>query len=62
HPYPPLGGQFRNNIVHELNAQYAQRVRLAVSFNLRGAGRSEGSTSWTGIAEQEDLRTMLDAL
>ncbi|KAJ1946051.1 hypothetical protein FBU59_002135 [Linderina macrospora] len=62
HPYPPLGGQFRNNVVHELNGHYAKRIALAVSFNLRGAGRSEGGTSWTGLAEQEDLRTVLDAL
>ncbi|KAJ1872755.1 hypothetical protein LPJ55_002839 [Coemansia sp. RSA 990] len=56
HPYPPLGGQLRNNVVQELSAALDRRVALSFAFNLRGAGRSEGRTSWTGAAELEDLR------
>ncbi|PIA19024.1 hypothetical protein COEREDRAFT_6184 [Coemansia reversa NRRL 1564] len=62
HPYPPLGGQLRNNVVHELACVLERRVGVSVAFNLRGAGRSEGRTSWTGASEQEDLRSVLDML
>ncbi|KAI8321989.1 hypothetical protein GQ54DRAFT_297674 [Martensiomyces pterosporus] len=62
HPYPPLGGQVRNNVVHELSSRFDRRVSLTIAFNLRGAGKSEGKTSWTGSLEQEDLRTILDAI
>ncbi|KAJ2001759.1 hypothetical protein GGI04_003616 [Coemansia thaxteri] len=62
HPYPPLGGQFRNNVTHELGGRFDGRVAVSVAFNLRGAGASEGRTSWTGAAEQEDLRSILDML
>ncbi|KAJ2453178.1 hypothetical protein EV183_002425 [Coemansia sp. RSA 2336] len=62
HPYPPLGGQLRNNVVQELSASLDRRVALTVAFNLRGAGRSEGRTSWTGAAELEDLRAVLGML
>ncbi|KAJ2795959.1 hypothetical protein H4S07_006346 [Coemansia furcata] len=62
HPYPPLGGQFRNNVVHELSTRFDSNVGLSVAFNLRGAGASEGRTSWTGVSEQEDLRSILDML
>ncbi|KAJ2801882.1 hypothetical protein H4R20_003505 [Coemansia guatemalensis] len=62
HPYPPLGGQLHNNVVHELGCVMERRVAVSVAFNLRGAGRSEGRTSWTGASEQEDLRSILDML
>ncbi|KAJ2347865.1 hypothetical protein GGH91_001647 [Coemansia sp. RSA 2671] len=62
HPYPPLGGQFRNNVVHELSSRFDSSVGVSVAFNLRGAGASEGRTSWTGTSEQEDLRSILDML
>ncbi|KAJ2082351.1 hypothetical protein H4R24_001656 [Coemansia sp. RSA 988] len=62
HPYPPLGGQLRNNVLHELGCVMERRVAVSVAFNLRGAGRSEGRTSWTGASEQEDLRSVLDML
>ncbi|KAJ2892677.1 hypothetical protein IWW38_003125, partial [Coemansia aciculifera] len=48
HPYPPLGGQYRNNVVHELCTRFDSSVGVSVAFNLRGAGASEGRTSWTG--------------
>ncbi|KAJ2584601.1 hypothetical protein GGH95_000268 [Coemansia sp. RSA 1836] len=62
HPYPPLGGQYRNNVVHELCARFDSSAGVSVAFNLRGAGASEGRTSWTGASEQEDLRSILDML
>ncbi|KAJ1735917.1 hypothetical protein LPJ61_000290 [Coemansia biformis] len=62
HPYPPLGGQLRNNVVHELSTGLGGRVAVSIAFSLRGAGRSEGRTSWTGAAEQDDLRSILDML
>ncbi|KAJ2353799.1 hypothetical protein IWW50_000242 [Coemansia erecta] len=62
HPYAPLGGQMQNNVMQELGSRLDRRVAVSVAFNLRGAGRSEGRTSWTGAAEQEDLRSVLDML
>ncbi|KAJ2401724.1 hypothetical protein GGI23_001202 [Coemansia sp. RSA 2559] len=62
HPYPPLGGQFRNNVVHELRSRLDRRTTVSVALNLRGAGSSEGKTSWTGLAEHEDLCSVLDML
>lgn len=60
HPYAPLGGQFRNNVVQELSSHLAERAALTIAFNLRGAGASDGRTSWTGFGEQEDLLAILD--
>ncbi|KAJ2704332.1 hypothetical protein FB645_003337 [Coemansia sp. IMI 203386] len=62
HPYAPLGGRFRNKVIADIDSQLGRRVALTVAFNLRGAGRSEGRTSWTGMPEQEDLRSVLDML
>ncbi|KAJ1767292.1 hypothetical protein IW140_005985 [Coemansia sp. RSA 1813] len=62
HPYPPLGGQFRNNVVHELRSRLDRCAAVSVALNLRGAGSSEGKTSWTGLAEHEDLCSVLDML
>ncbi|KAJ2548500.1 hypothetical protein EV175_004806 [Coemansia sp. RSA 1933] len=62
HPYAPLGGQFRNNVVHELRSRLDRRVAVSIALNMRGAGGSEGKTSWTGAAEHEDLCTVLDML
>ncbi|KAJ1818244.1 hypothetical protein LPJ75_001499 [Coemansia sp. RSA 2598] len=62
HPYAPLGGCFRNKVIADIDSYLGRRVALTVAFNLRGAGRSEGRTSWTGVAEQEDLRSILDML
>ncbi|KAJ2779218.1 hypothetical protein H4R18_004130 [Coemansia javaensis] len=62
HPYAPLGGQLRNNVIDELRARLAAHAAVAVAVNLRGAGRSEGRTSWTGAAELEDLRSVLAML
>ncbi|KAJ2713316.1 hypothetical protein H4R19_002315, partial [Coemansia spiralis] len=62
HPYPPLGGQLNNNVVAELGSGLQGRVEVSVAFSLRGAGRSEGRTSWTGAAELDDLRSILDML
>ncbi|KAJ1644331.1 hypothetical protein J3B02_002987 [Coemansia erecta] len=62
HPYAPLGGRFQNKVIADIDSHLGRRVALTVAFNLRGAGRSEGRTSWTGVAEQEDLRSILDML
>ncbi|KAJ2724223.1 hypothetical protein GGI07_002093 [Coemansia sp. Benny D115] len=62
HPYAPLGGQFRNNVVSEVRRRMTPHVSVCIALNLRGAGCSEGRTSWTGQAEQEDLRSVLDML
>ncbi|KAJ2517853.1 hypothetical protein H4217_003690 [Coemansia sp. RSA 1939] len=62
HPYPPLGGQFRNNVIYELRSRLDQRAAVSVALNLRGAGGSGGKTSWTGLAEREDICSVLDML
>ncbi|KAJ1725585.1 hypothetical protein LPJ53_000255 [Coemansia erecta] len=62
HAYAPLGGNMRNKVLEEIDRQVGRRVGLTIGLNMRGAGRSEGRTSWTGQAEQEDVRSLLDML
>ncbi|KAJ2783543.1 hypothetical protein GGI15_002548 [Coemansia interrupta] len=62
HAYAPLGGNMRNKVLDEIDRQVGRRVGLTIGLNMRGAGRSEGRTSWTGLPEQEDVRSVLDML
>ncbi|CAG8452548.1 6776_t:CDS:2 [Paraglomus occultum] len=62
HPYGPLGGNFNNNVVVAIEEFFLSREYLTLAFNFRGVGKSEGRTSWTGAAECDDYRTMVDFL
>ncbi|KAL7752958.1 hypothetical protein RI367_001409 [Sorochytrium milnesiophthora] len=60
HPYGPLGGDLKNNIVRELTATLASLGMSTLRFNMRGVRPSTGSASWTSAAEVEDLRHVVD--
>ncbi|KAK9710210.1 hypothetical protein K7432_008601 [Basidiobolus ranarum] len=62
HPYGPLGGNFDNNVIRKLQTYFTQQGFVVVSFNSRGSGNSSGKTSWTGIPETEDYKTIVSYL
>ncbi len=55
HPHPLYGGEMRNNVVGSLWRALPQDGLLALRFNFRGVGASEGSFE-NGIGEARDLR------
>lgn len=58
HPHPLYGGDMRNSVVVAICRALAQRRMLALRFNFRGVGRSQGSYGG-GIGEQEDAKAAL---
>jgi len=61
HPYAPLGGSMDDHVVLSLQAALHKKFRdwHLVTFNFRGAGKSQGRTSWSGIPEQGDLEAVI---
>jgi alpha/beta superfamily hydrolase len=59
HPHPLNGGSMSNIIIRNLGEALASRSIIALMFNFRGVGKSEGSYGG-GIGEQEDLIAALD--
>ncbi|KAJ1984168.1 hypothetical protein H4R34_000822 [Dimargaris verticillata] len=61
HPYAPLGGNFDNNVICALEAHWLRQFpdSMTVAINLRGAGRSQGRTSWSGRPEEHDVKTVV---
>jgi alpha/beta superfamily hydrolase len=59
HPHPLNGGSMSNNVIRKLGEALVRRSIVAVMFNFRGVGKSEGSYGG-GIGEQEDLIAALD--
>ena len=55
HPYSLLGGNNRNHVVCFLERIFLNRGISTLCVNMRGAGRSEGRTSWTCTPEKDDL-------
>ncbi|KAI1355523.1 Alpha/Beta hydrolase protein [Xylaria sp. FL0043] len=62
HPYAPLGGCFDDPIVDVAAGTILQLGFLAATFNFRGAGSSEGRTSWTSKTEQADYISVVGFL
>ncbi|KAI7868712.1 Alpha/Beta hydrolase protein [Spinellus fusiger] len=62
HPYGPLGGTMDNNVVSALHHYFDRKGYVVIRMNFRGSGRSEGRTSWTGMAEREDYDSVVDYL
>jgi alpha/beta superfamily hydrolase len=61
HPHPQHGGTMDNKVVITLARAFAQLGALAVRFNFRGVGASEGA--WDdGRGEVEDALAVIDAL
>ena len=59
HPHPLNGGSMSNMVIRTLGKALTDRSMIAVMFNFRGVGKSEGSYG-AGIGEQEDLIAALD--
>ncbi|KAI8929449.1 Alpha/Beta hydrolase protein [Entophlyctis helioformis] len=55
HPYGPLGGNYDNNVVEALFANFASMGYSTIRFNFRGVGGSTGRTTFRGIGEIEDV-------
>lgn len=59
HPHPLNGGSMSNTVVRKLGEVLVNRSIVALMFNYRGVGKSEGSYGG-GIGEQDDLVAALD--
>jgi len=53
HPHPLYGGTMDNNVVYAVCQTLCQRGILALRFNFRGVGRSEGMVG--GMGDPEDV-------
>ncbi|KAI3322632.1 hypothetical protein HD806DRAFT_108877 [Xylariaceae sp. AK1471] len=62
HPYAPLGGCFDDPIVDVIAGTLLQLGFLIATFNFRGAGTSDGRTSWTSKPEQADYISVVGFL
>ncbi|RDH39565.1 Alpha/Beta hydrolase protein [Aspergillus welwitschiae] len=54
HPYAPLGGCFDDPVVGVVGGEVLRLGCVVGTFNFRGAGGSEGRTSWTARPELAD--------
>ncbi|KAK5676483.1 hypothetical protein LTS10_010784 [Elasticomyces elasticus] len=54
HPYAPLGGCYDDPVVMAVTETLLERGYIVATFNFRGAGGSDGKTSWTGRSEIDD--------
>ncbi|BCS12766.1 hypothetical protein RIB2604_02003250 [Aspergillus luchuensis] len=54
HPYAPLGGCFDDPVVGVVGGEVLKLGCVVGTFNFRGAGGSEGRTSWTARPELAD--------
>lgn len=61
HPHPQMGGNMGNGIVVAVCLELALRGWLALRFNFRGAGESEGTFD-QGRGEMDDVEGAFDAL
>lgn len=59
HPHPAHGGAMTNKVVHTLARAFNQCGHIAVRFNFRGVGASDGSYD-EGRGELEDLLAVID--
>ncbi|TPX35128.1 hypothetical protein SmJEL517_g02410 [Synchytrium microbalum] len=58
HPYGPLGGNLRNNVVEAVVYECMKLGLSTCRFNFRGCGKSGSRTSWNGTPELADMITM----
>lgn len=61
HPHPQYGGDMRNNVVATLCRAAVANGMVALRFNFRGVGASEGTFN-NGTGEQRDVVAALDYL
>ncbi|KAF9514623.1 hypothetical protein BS47DRAFT_1342959, partial [Hydnum rufescens UP504] len=60
HPWGRMGGHYHDPVLMSLVTTFLRRDFHILSYNSRGVGHSGGSSSLTGLAEAEDLRTLVD--
>lgn len=58
HPHPAHGGAMTNKVVHTLSRAFNQCGHIAVRFNFRGVGASDGSYD-EGRGELDDLLAVM---
>ncbi len=61
HPHPLYGGSMYNNVTLAISSALVAQSIVALIFNFRGVGRSQGSFG-EGISEQDDATAALDWL
>jgi len=59
HPHPLHGGTLTNKVVHILASAFNRLDLMAVRFNFRGVGRSDGSFD-NAVGEVDDLAAVVD--
>lgn len=60
HPHPQFGGSMYNNVVDEV-CEKLEKTMIALKFNCRGVGRSEGHSSG-GKEEGKDVEAAIEYL
>ncbi|RAL15976.1 uncharacterized protein BO97DRAFT_383874 [Aspergillus homomorphus CBS 101889] len=60
HPYAPLGGCYDDPVVGFVAEELLRAGCVVGTFNFRGAGGSEGRTSWTGRPELADYASFYE--
>lgn len=58
HPHPLYGGSMDNNVVLAVASVLVSKSIIALMFNFRGVGGSEGGYGG-GVAEQEDVKAAI---
>jgi uncharacterized protein len=61
HPHPLYGGNMHNNVIMAVSQALVERGIIALRFNFRGVGLSEGRFD-DGKGEQDDLRAAVVTL
>lgn len=61
HPHPLYGGSLQNKVVHTIGRACNTLGMVALRFNFRGVGHSEGTYDH-GLGETDDLLAVLDWL
>ena len=61
HPHPLYGGTMDNKVVHTLFKALIELGFIAVKFNYRGVGKSEGDYG-DGLGETEDVIAVVEAV
>jgi hypothetical protein len=58
HPHPLYGGDMYNNVVSVVSVALVQAAIIALRFNFRGVGGSQGEFG-QGVGEQDDVRAAI---
>lgn len=61
HPHPLHGGTMENKVVHTLFTTLLELDFIAVKFNFRGVGQSDGTFA-SGVGETEDVVAVTQAI